>query len=355
MVRTGVIYDDLYLNHETGSHVESKERLIETKKLFEENKIFQKDGIVHVKPDPAPLDVIKLVHHDYYIEKVKDRCEAGGGWLDGDTITSRDSYETALFAVGGLTKAADLIMSKEINNAFGAVRPPGHHAGEGAARGFCLFNNVAILARYLLKRYDEIQKVLIVDHDVHAGNGTSYTFYNQPEVLLFNLHQHPQTLYPGTCYLDEIGEDKGKGYNVNMTVMPGTSDMEYINLIEELLIPIASQFEPDFVLVSAGFDAHHSDPLASVNLTLNGFKEIIQRVNEIAKKHCNGRLMITLEGGYNLNAVSKGILTEVCVLNGLSDFEFDDKKITASSQIQSYNLKLIQEAKDLFKPFWTFK
>lgn len=355
MVKTGVIYDDVFLKHETGSHVESKQRLIATKKLFEKESLFDKDSIIHIHPDPAPLDVIELVHHDYYIEKVRDACEAGGGWLDGDTITSRDSYEVALHAVGGLKKAADKILNKEINNAFGAVRPPGHHSGEGAARGFCLFNNVAIMARYLLKTYDEIKRVLIIDHDVHAGNGTSYTFYNQSEVMLFNLHQHPRTLYPGTCYLEEIGEDKGKGYNLNMTVMPGTGDEQYLAILDEILSPVASQFKPDFVLVSAGFDAHHSDPLASVNLTLSGFEDIIKRVNEIAKKNCQGRLLITLEGGYDLNAVSKGILTEIGVINELDDPRYDDQKISVSDHVRKFNQKLISEAKDLFKPFWSFR
>lgn len=351
---TGVIYSDEYLLHETGSHVENKQRLIATWDLLNKMNVFDSGKVKHIKPVAASIEEIKRVHTPYYIEQVKERCEQGGGWLDGDTIVSEKSYDIALLATGGALIAGDKIMSEEIRNAFCLIRPPGHHAREGAARGFCIFNNIAILARSLCARYKSIDRILILDHDAHAGNGTSYTFYNGPDsknVLVFGFHQIP--LYPGTCFLDEIGSGSGEGYNFNMTMTRGSGDAQYLAIMDEIFFPVVRQFKPDFILVSAGFDAHFSDPLTDLNLTVQGFGNIIAKAKQAANELCNGRIVILLEGGYNLSAISRGILQEVSVLSDLG-IELKDNPPKIDTDTQKYNQKLITQIKEIFGPYWKF-
>ena len=351
---TGVIYSDDYLLHETGTHVENKTRLIETWKLLNENQIFNTGKVVHIQPIPANLDEIERVHTSYYIEQVKERCARGGGWLDGDTVVSEKSFDIALLAAGGAIIAGDKVVSNELANAFCLIRPPGHHARESAARGFCIFNNIAILARSLRARYDAIDRVLILDHDAHAGNGTSYTFYDGEDaskVLVFGFHQIP--LYPGTCYIDEIGAGNGEGYNFNITMMRGSGDPQYLAVMNEIFDPIVKQFKPDIILVSAGFDAHFSDPLTDLNLTVQGFGNIIRKAKSAAEKICNGRIIILLEGGYNLSAVSRGILQEISVLANL-EIELEDPPPKIDPETEQYGKKLIAQIKELFSPYWKF-
>lgn len=351
---TGVIYSDAYLLHDTGDHVENKNRLIETWKLLNKNNIFNDGKVIHILPSPATLEDIKRVHTPYHIEKVKEVCAQGGGWLDGDTVVSEKSYDIALLAAGGAIKAGDNVQSQKIANAFCIIRPPGHHAREGAARGFCIFNNMAILTRYLRATYKDIDRVLILDHDAHAGNGTMYTFYKGEDagkVLDFDFHQVP--LYPGTCFLEEIGEGAGEGYKFNITMMPGSGDPQYLEVMDEIFAPVVQQFKPDIVLVSAGFDGHFSDPIAELKLTTQGFGQIIQRAKAAAEKFCKGRIIILLEGGYNLSAVSRGILQEISVLANLG-IDLKDSPPKVDWEAESFGKQLITQIKDLFSPYWKF-
>lgn len=352
---TGVIYSDAYLNHDTGTHVENKKRLIKTWDVLNKNKIFDTKKVKHILPIPAKVEDIQRVHTPYYIEHIKETCLQGGGWLDGDTVVSEKSYEIALLASGGAITASDKIMLNEIANAFCLIRPPGHHAREGAARGFCIFNNIAVLARYLRAQYDSIDRVLILDHDAHAGNGTSYTFYrgfDAAKVLVFGFHQIP--LYPGTCYLDEIGEGDGEGFNFNITMVPGSGDAQYLAVMDEIFYPVVQQFKPDIILISAGFDAHYSDPLTDLKLTVQGFGKIIRKAKDAAIKLCNGRVIILLEGGYDLSAVSRGILQEISVLADLG-IELEDPSPIIDSETTQYGKKLISQIKDLFGSYWKLK
>lgn len=351
---TGIIYSDDFLLHETGNHVESKRRLIEIWKFLNQNKIFDSGKVIHIEPTPASIEEIKRVHTSYYIEHIKEVCSQGGGWLDGDTIVSEKSFEIALLAAGGAINAGDKVLSNEISNAFCLIRPPGHHAREGAARGFCIFNNIAILARSLRARYDNIERVLILDHDAHAGNGTSYTFYDGPDaskVLVFGFHQIP--LYPGTCYLDEIGEGEGEGFNFNVTMMRGAGDAQYLAVMDEIFFPVVRQFKPDIILVSAGFDAHFSDPLTDLNLTTQGFGNIIGKAKTAAEEICKGRIIILLEGGYNLYAISRGILQEISILADLG-IELKDNPPKIDSDTERFGKKLIAQLKDAFGGYWNF-
>ncbi|MHA1130997.1 MAG: histone deacetylase family protein [Candidatus Helarchaeota archaeon] len=349
---TGVVYSDAYLLHDTENHIENKARLVETWKVLNEHNIFGNNKVIQIEPTPASTEEIERVHTSYYIQHVKEFCQRGGGWLDGDTIVSPKSYDIALLAAGGALNAGDMVTNNEIANAFCLIRPPGHHAREGAARGFCIFNNIAILARSLRTRFKSIERVLILDHDAHAGNGTSYTFYrgrDASKVLVFGFHQVP--LYPGTCYLDEIGEGEGKGYNFNITMVPGSGDAQYLAVMDEIFSPVVKQFKPDIILVSAGFDAHYSDPLTDLNLTVQGFGNIIKRAKAAAEEVCNGRIIILLEGGYNLKAVSHGILKEISVLADLGiSFEEPTPKIDAETEL--YGRKLLTQIREAFGSYW---
>ena len=228
-----------------------------------------------------------------------------------DTPISEDSYDAALAAAGGVLAAVDAVMEGRIRNAFCAVRPPGHHSLPNQAMGFCLFNNVAIAARYLQKKHG-VAKVLIVDWDVHHGNGTQEVFYDDPTVLYFSVHRYP--FYPMTGSKAERGAGDGLGFIINVPLPAGTGDAEYRKAFREILMPKAMDFDPDFVLVSAGFDAHEDDPLGGMEVSSEGFAEMSRLVKQIADRCCEGRLVSVLEGGYDLEGLADSVEAHLRVL-----------------------------------------
>ncbi|MFC1715914.1 histone deacetylase [Candidatus Poribacteria bacterium] len=265
-----------------------------------------------IAPSPDALEWITTVHSPQYVERVRKSCQDGIRYLDSpDTPISPKSYDAAVAAVGGVLSAIDEVVSGSIRNAFCAIRPPGHHALSDRAMGFCIFNNVAIGARYIQKRY-KLQKILIVDWDVHHGNGTQDVFYDDPTVLYFSTHQYP--FYPGTGSGAEKGSGKGTGYNINVPLPSGSGDKEYRKAFAEILRPRAIEFDPDFVLISAGFDAHKDDPLGGVSITTRGFAELTAIVKDIAETCCDGRLVSLLEGGYDLDGLAESVVAHVSVL-----------------------------------------
>ena len=304
MGRTGFVYHPQYLEHDMGAgHPESPERLRAIVARLQESGVF--DRLVHIQPLPAADEWITYIHAASYLETLKRRAPTHGRVsLDPDTSMSPGSLSAAYLAAGGLLTAADAIVSGSIDHAFCAVRPPGHHAEHDRAMGFCLFNNVAIAARYLQRKHG-IARVLIVDWDVHHGNGTQHAFYDDPSVLFFSTHQYPH--YPGTGRPSEEGEGAGKGTTINVPMTAGEGDDVYRQLFEKVLIPAADNFKPDFVLLSAGFDAHRNDPLASMGLTEDGYAELTRLVVQIAQRHCNGRVLSSLEGGYHLASLSASV------------------------------------------------
>ncbi len=242
-----------------------------------------------------------MIHASEYISYVKSKAEKGGGWLDPDTVMSPKSYEAALYAAGGVLVAVEAVMKEEVDNAFALVRPPGHHAIQDRAMGFCIFNNVAIAAKFALSKFN-LNRVLIADFDVHHGNGTQDAFYSDPKVLYFSTHQYP--FYPGTGWMDETGTGAGEGTTVNFPMAAGWGDEEYLRAFNEVLIPVARRFQPQLILVSAGFDAHWADHLAMMKVTITGFAQMAMILKELAAELCQGRLVFTLEGGYNLRVVA---------------------------------------------------
>ncbi len=309
--KTGFLYDDIYLQHKTGAgHPERRQRLTAIVQGLEKSGLLSQ--LVRLGASPASQEWLTTVHTPQYVERVKRSCEEGGGYMDSmDTPISRESYNVAVAAVGGVLSAIDAVMEEKIRNAFCAIRPPGHHALKDKAMGFCLFNNIAIAAKYIQKKH-RLGKVLIVDWDVHHGNGTQETFYDDATVLYFGIHRYP--FYPGTGSAAEKGEGKGLGYNINVPLPAGSGDKEFQKAFREKLVPAALKFSPDFILISAGFDAHEDDPLGGMKVTAKGYEELTRIVKELADKCCNGRVVSLLEGGYSLEGLADSVEAHIRAL-----------------------------------------
>lgn len=315
-MRVGIVYDPIYLEHDTGSHPENKQRLVSVMNRLEKSGLLRR--LTSIAPRMVTENELLMVHTQEHIVRVESASERGGAWLDGDTFASRASYKAALYAAGGLLRATDAVFNGEVDSAFALVRPPGHHANATRAMGFCLFNNIAIAAKYAQQQRG-LERILIVDPDVHHGNGTQDIFYDDPSVLYFSSHLSP--FYPGTGDIDEIGIGAGKGYKVNVPLPAGCGDDEYVRVYREILTPIVRRFQPDLILVSAGYDTHWSDQLAMMQLSVTGFAEIIRIIKGLADELCGGRMLLTLEGGYNLDAISCGVQATFSVLLDMNEIE----------------------------------
>ena len=298
-MKTGIITTDTYLDHNTGQgHPERADRV---SAIIESLKKFKNKNLIWKKPSTFDRKLLEITHDNNYVNQVeKSFPEKGLVFLDGDTIVSPGSKQATLDAVGSIITAIDGVQSKELQNAFCAVRPPGHHAEKNKAMGFCIYNNVAVGAQYLLDKY-KLNKVAIVDFDVHHGNGTQDIFFDNEKVLYISTHQYP--FYPGTGGDDE----KGKYNNIfNIPLPAGTTSEEYLNAYEFVLKKL-KEFKPEFILFSAGFDAHENDPLAQFQLKSKDFYELTKRTLSLAKSCCNGKVVSILEGGYDLNALKESV------------------------------------------------
>ena len=304
MGKTGLVYHSAYLEHDMGAgHPESPNRLRAIMQQLEQSGTAAR--LARIEPRKAEDEWITQIHTPSYLAMLKTHAPRNGRVsLDPDTSMSPGSLTAAYLAAGGALAAVDAIMSQQVDHVFCAVRPPGHHAEAGRAMGFCLFNNVAIAARYVQKRYG-IQRVLIVDWDVHHGNGTQHSFEDDPSVLFFSTHQFPH--YPGTGRESERGRGAGEGFTIDVQMEAGEGDEEYRAIFQKSLVPAADAFKPEFVIISAGFDAHKDDPLANMGLTEEGYADLTSLVAGIAERHARGRILSSLEGGYHLTALAASV------------------------------------------------
>lgn len=302
MKRTGFLYDDRYLLHVTfEGHPESPARLRSILSRLTASGVLEKLTLINA--EVANQRWIEAVHKIQYILRFEEACIMGFPDFDHqDNSICRETYESALLAVGGILRAIDEMMSGVIDNAFCAVRPPGHHAEVDTAMGFCFFNNIAIAAKYLQKKWG-VGRVGIIDFDVHHGNGTQHTFENDPSVFYYSIHEHPSFAYPGTGREFEAGKGEGNGYTLNSPVLPGRGDDEYKKMILKDLVPAFDAFKPEVILLSAGFDAHESDLMSGVNLSTEGYDLITEEILKLVDRHAGGKVISILEGGYNLDTL----------------------------------------------------
>jgi acetoin utilization deacetylase AcuC-like enzyme len=300
---TAFFTDDLFLKHRTGTHPERPERISVPRETLEKQQYFRQ---LHWLPRRFATDAeLELVHPAEHIERVRSVSERGGGMLDPDTVLSRDSAEAARLAVGAGLAAVDALHTGQAERAFLLVRPPGHHALAERAMGFCLFANVAVCARYA--QSTGLKRLAVLDWDVHHGNGTEAIFYNDPTVLFTSIHQYP--FYPGTGAASDTGASAGTGFTLNVPMQAGSDDAAYEQKLRNVMLPAIERFEPELLIISAGFDAHRADPLGGMNLSTNAFARFTQLAVDCAKQSstCKGRVISMLEGGYDLNALAESV------------------------------------------------
>ena len=311
---TGYLYSPLFLEHSEEGHPESPERLEAIMELLNKSGLVAR--LVGIEPQPATDAQILAVHAPEHVARIQRVVAHGGGHLDPDTYVNIFSLDAARLAAGAAVRAVDAVMSGEVDNAFALVRPPGHHATRDAAMGFCLLNNIAIGAQHALDAY-HLGRILIVDYDVHHGNGTQDIFYREPRVMFFTTHLYP--FYPGTGNWNEIGSGDGMGYTINVPLGAGVGDRGYQQIFDELLFPLAERYRPQLVLASVGYDAHWRDPLALANLSISGYVSLARMLMELARELCDGRLVMLLEGGYDLGVLAQGVAATFRVLLGDED------------------------------------
>jgi len=340
-MKTGIVREDIYMEHVMDYyHPESPERL---KRIYSMLDEIGSSDMVRIPARSATHEEIGFVHDTRYIESIH-ATKGKSVRLDPDTSTSPKSYEAACMAAGGFMSLIDAAMKGEIDNGFALVRPPGHHAERSRAMGFCLFNNVAIGARYLEKKYN-LKRIVIVDFDLHHGNGTQHAFYRDNTVLYFSTHQYPY--YPGTGWIEETGEGDGRGYTVNVPFSYGMDDDDYMFAFKEVLAPIVDMYKPEIILVSAGFDAHYNDPLGGMRVTEKGYAMMTKAMMDMAKKHCNGRILYVLEGGYGLDGITNSVKAVIKELRGTP--AYDDYKHDAPS---NEAVKIVENLKKALSPYW---
>jgi len=312
---TGLLSDDRFLLHDTGlGHPECPERMTWALERLRKEPWFA--GLVPVRPEAATLEQVLTVHSREYLQRAEEACRQGERFLDSlDVSISTMSYEIALLACGGCLKLADFLMSGKIQNGYALLRPPGHHAEADQAMGFCIINNVAVLAKYLQKQYG-MDKILILDWDVHHGNGTQHTFEEDPSVHYVSLHQYP--FYPGTGHPWETGINRGDGATLNCPMSPGSGDADYQKAFREKILPQLHEFKPEAVIISSGFDAHARDPLANIELSTECFVWMTDRLMEIADRYSQGRILSVIEGGYDYDAMPECLAAHLGALKGPS-------------------------------------
>jgi len=344
MAKVGIVLDKLYVDHDNGpGHPETFERVLAIVDMLKFTKMF--DEVVRIEPRDATKEEITLVHTPEHFDKIASTKGKHRVFLDADTTTCAVSFDAALRAAGGTISAIDSVLSGEVDRAFPIVRPPGHHAEADRPMGFCLFNNVAVGAAYLTQ-VKGLDRVLVIDWDVHHGNGTQHIFEDSSKVLYFSTHQFP--FYPGTGAAEEVGVGEGKGYTVNVPMEPEMGDNEFIKIFDEILKPVIDQYKPQFILVSAGFDIFFEDPLGGMKVTPEGFAKLTRQLTDQADRICDGNIIFLLEGGYNLDGlwISTKEMLEELLDKKHSDYNIGDSQTKADD--------LIKNIKKVYSDYWKF-
>jgi len=347
MGKTGVVRHQIYLEHKTEIfHPESPQRLQAIYSMLESQDFG--DRLVDIEPRYARLGEILAVHDAHYVDRVLESAEKTRVRFDPDTVTSPKTYKAAWLAAGGVMEAIKATFTGAVCNAFALVRPPGHHAERDRAMGFCIFNNLAIGARHALEDR-HVERILIADWDLHHGNGIQNIFYNDPHVLYFSLHRYPY--YPWSGGVEEVGEGDGEGYTVNVPLEAGCADADYANVFRHLLMPIVKQYQPELILVAAGFDSHHSDPLGGMNVTEAGFARMANLLIDMATLCCEGRLVLALEGGYNSQALRDSVAMVLWELMGRSMIDKDEMRHVEDAQYKHIAATL-EQVKAVHHRYW---
>ena len=308
-MKTSFYTNPIFLEHDTGSHPENANRLRSIQERLQLDGLIEKLNICSGRS--ATSSEVKMLHTEKLISEIEIASNNGNGSLySPDCVISSQTYNAALHAVGSVLEATLEVAERKCENAFCAVRPPGHHAEQNIAMGFCFFNNIALAAEFLTKQMG-FKRVLIFDFDVHHGNGTQHFFEERSDVFFVSMHQDPRSCYPGTGFSHERGRSNGLGYTLNVPVYSGIDDEAYLQIFNTQVKPKLLEYNPDYILVSAGFDAHRDDPLASLELTKKTFIELTKELKLLAEKKSGGRIMSLLEGGYDLNALSSCVLEHV--------------------------------------------
>lgn len=344
MSRVGIVLDRLYVDHDNGmGHPESQERILAIVDMLKSTKLMEE--VVRIEPRDATKEEITLVHTPEYFDKIAFTRGKPKVFLDADTSTCPVSFDAAVRASGGMLSAIEGVLKGDIDRAFPLVRPPGHHAEADRAMGFCLFNHVAVGGAYLTE-IKGLDRVLIVDWDLHHGNGTQHMFYDTSKVLYFSTHQYPY--YPGTGGTSETGTGEGAGYTVNVPLPPGMGDNEYLKIFRDILGPVMEQYKPEFILVSAGFDTYYEDPLGGMKVTPEGFAKMTRFLTDAADTHSGGNIVLILEGGYNLDGLwisTKEVIEELL-----------DKKRSACEPPENNSEAdlIIDKIKKEYSEYWNF-
>jgi len=337
--KTGIVYDPIFLKHTQPGHPENANRLNAIINNLESNNLLPL--LEKVPSRCATIEELCYCHSENYIKRVKEVCLEGGGYLDADTYVTEFSFDAATTAVGSLINLTNKVCSGSSNNGYALVRPPGHHALTGSGMGFCIFGNAAIAVKAALKNF-KVENVAIVDFDVHHGNGTEAMVKDDPNILYISTHQFPY--YPGTGGKAKVGSDVAAGTVLNIPLEPGIGDEGFQRIYNELIIPKLEEFNPNIIIVSAGYDAHWNDPLANLNLSLTGYSWISKALVDLSEKVCNGKIVFTLEGGYNLDVLSNGVTNSIRALLNYDDFE---DPIGAHQQEEPEINELLEEIKKI--------
>ncbi len=311
----GLLWDGRFMEHRTGAgHPERPSRLEALRDGLEERGLF--DALPRIEPKPIDLDSVLRLHRPEYLKRLEEACRAGRPFIDTpDSAIGTNSFEIARLAAGGVVDAARRIGRGTLRRAFCAVRPPGHHAEADRSMGFCLLANAALAADAYRREFGA-QRILILDWDVHHGNGTQHLFESDPQVCFISLHGHPDTLYPGTGYAHERGKGAGEGFTLNIPMMPGANDDDYRRAFDEQVLPAAREYRPELVIISAGYDAHFADPLAALSVSDDGFAWMSAQAIALANECCEGRVLSILEGGYDLAVLRRCVSRHVADLAG---------------------------------------